>query len=115
MPTDYQWTTLLLLFVLAGMATYVLRLSVIVFVGYGSGIPDSVANTLGFVPPAVLSALAIASLVRFSPTAPPVVHYDPVELVAGGVAVIVAWRTRNVLLTIAVGMLVLWSAKWLVS
>jgi len=34
-------------------------------------------------------------------------------LLAGLVAVLVAWRTRNVLLTVGVGMGVLWVLQWL--
>lgn len=115
MATEYQWSTLLLLFILAGVGTYLLRVSVIVLIGYGSGVPDYVSSTLAFVPPAVLAALAIAGLVRFSPASAPVFEFDPVELFAGVVAAVVAWRTRNVLFTIAIGMIVLWTTQLVVS
>jgi branched-subunit amino acid transport protein len=37
------------------------------------------------------------------------------RLVAGAIAALVAWRTRNVFLTIAVGMAALWSAQALLG
>jgi branched-subunit amino acid transport protein len=35
--------------------------------------------------------------------------------VAGLIAAAIAWRTRNILLTIASGMLALWFMQWLVA
>jgi len=62
---------------------------------------------LRFVPAAVLSAivaqvtLITGSTLNLSPLANP-------RLVAGALAVVVAWRTRRMLLTIAVGMIGMW-------
>jgi branched-subunit amino acid transport protein len=88
-----------------GIVTYVIRLSVIGAIGR-IDIPPLVQRALRYVPPAVLSAIIFPELLRpaglldISPGNP--------RLVAGLLAIVVAWRTRNVLLTIAVGMAALW-------
>jgi branched chain amino acid efflux pump len=61
------------------------------------------------VPPAVLSAIIFPEvLVR---DGAPDLQLGNARLVAGLVAAFVAWRTRNVVLTIAVGMAALWTAQ----
>lgn len=84
-----------------GLLTYLIRLSFIVLLGRVET-PLMVQRALRFVPPAVLSAIIFQQIllndgeVFLSPLNP--------RLLAGIVAVVVAWRTRNALLTIAVGM-----------
>jgi branched-subunit amino acid transport protein len=63
-------------------------------------VPPSVERILRQIPPAALASLVVPALLRphgeldlFSP-----------RLVAGLVAAVVAWRTRNVAATLAVGM-----------
>ena len=62
---------------------------------------------LRFVPVAVLSAIAaeatliVNNTIDLSPATNP-------RLVAAALAILVAWRTRHVLLTITVGMIALW-------
>ncbi len=109
MATAFQWDTIALVFIVGGLGTYLLRLSVIALIGRVAALPDSVSATLDLVPPAVLAALAVATLINFSPTPTPVFEFQAGEVVAATVGAIVAWRTRNVLATIVVGMLVLWS------
>ena len=68
--------------------------------------PPLLLRALRYVPPAVLSAIIFPELlIRDGALA---ISPDNVRLLAGLLAAIVAWRTRNVLLTIAVGMIVLW-------
>ena len=91
------WLTLLI----AGMLTLAIRLSFILFFGKRS-IPPLLLKAFRFVPVAVLSALIFPDLL-LSQNALHISFNNP-RLVAGLLAVIVAWRTKNVILTILVGM-----------
>ncbi len=97
---------------LAGLLTYATRLSFIALIGHWQP-PVWFLRGLRFVPPAVLSAIILPDmLVRdghafLSPANP--------RLWAGLLAMLIAWRTRNTLLTILAGMLVLAVSGWLVA
>lgn len=95
------WLTLLGM----GAITYAIRLSLIVLWGYIK-LPPMVARGLRFVPPAVLAAIIFPQILR--PDGPFDLTLDNTRLLAGALAALVAWRTRNALLTIAVGMAALW-------
>jgi branched-subunit amino acid transport protein len=68
-------------------------------------LPEGLREALRFVPPAVLAAIILPALVirdgqlNLSP--------DNDRLIAGLVATMIAWRTRNALATIVVGMVTL--------
>ena len=100
--------SLCLVVFLAGLATYGIRLSFIVAHGRIETPPWFVRG-LAFVPVAILSALVVPDLVtlRGSPTLSPA---NP-RLLAGAVAVLLAWKTRSTWLTIAVGMASLWALQ----
>ncbi len=97
--------TLALTIVLIGVLTYAIRLSFILALGQVA-IPMRLQRALRFVPAAVLSALIVPDLLvshgalALSPS--------NARLVAGLLAILVAWRTHNVFLTVAVGMAALW-------
>ena len=94
------WLTILV----AGLATFAIRLSFIFLLGR-IRVPDWFQRALRFVPVAVLSAIIVPeTVVRES--VPDLSFHNP-QLLSGILAVIVAWRTKNVLLTIAVGMVAL--------
>ncbi len=97
--------TLWLLIILMGVITYALRLSLILLL-HRVVVPPLVTQALRYVPPAVLSAIILPEL--FHPGAPLLLPLVNIRLVAGVVAILVAWRTRNALLTIGMGMVVLW-------
>jgi len=87
--------------ILGGMlVTYVTRLS-IVLIG-SDRLPARLRAALRFVPPAVLSALIVPALVR--PEGSLDFSFENTVLVAGILAGLVAWRTRNPWLTIASGL-----------
>lgn len=113
--SPYGWWTILLVLVVAGMGTYLLRLSVIMLVGQVSELPPQVSSTLAFVPPAVLAALAVDTFIGMAFVAESGFLFDPGKAIAGGVGVVVAWWSRNVLATIAAGMIVLWLVQVLVA
>ena len=101
-----------LIFIAAGVITYLIRLSFILLLG-DREIPDLFRCALRLMPPAVLSALIFPELLiqesqlNFSISNP--------RLVAGIIAVFVAWRTKNVVLTFLVGMISLWILQSLLS
>ena len=65
---------------------------------------------LKYVPVAVLTAIALPNiLVRDGTYA---MHLGNARLFAAILAVVVAWRTRNMLMTIAAGMLCVWVLQW---
>ena len=88
-----------------GMVTYAIRLSFILLLGRVE-IPARIRQALRFVPPAVLSAIIFPELLR--PQGRLDLSPGNVRLLAGLLAALVAWRTKNILLTIAVGMGALW-------
>ncbi len=105
-------TALWLTIIGGGLITYGIRLSFILLWGRVS-MPQTVQRALRFVPSAVLSAIIFPAILRpdgawnLSPTNP--------RLLAGAVAVLIAWRTRSAMLTIVAGMATLWIVQALVS
>ena len=94
--------------VVAGLVTFGIRLSFVALLGKVE-LPPVLTRALRFVPPAVLSAIILPEvLVRDGAVD---LHPANPRLVAGVLAALVAWRTRNVVLTIAVGMAALWTAQ----
>jgi branched-subunit amino acid transport protein len=92
----------------AGLVTFATRLSFIALLGRVET-PPVVSRALRYVAPAVLSAIVFQELLVREGS----VHlaWGNERLLAGLVAAGVAWRTRNVLLTIAVGMCALWGLQ----
>ena len=88
-----------------GIVTYAIRLSLIVLLGR-LDVPPLVQRALRFVPPAVLSAIVFPEVL--SPGGALDISFGNDRLIAGVLAAGVAWRTRNVFLSIAVGMIALW-------
>lgn len=72
-------------------------------------LPESLFRALRYVPPAVLSAI-IAPAVLMGPSGLNISKANA-PLFASLVAILVAWRSRNLLLTIVLGMLALWTWK----
>ena len=89
----------------AGLGTWLLRLSFIELWQWMS-VPPLLNRALRYVPPAVLAALVVPALVRSGGVID--LSPDNLRLVAGIVAAAVAWFSRNVLLTLATGMGMLW-------
>jgi len=97
--------TLWLAIVAGGVITYAIRLSLILLWGRVS-VPPAVQRGLRFVPPAVLSAIIFPEILRHDGALD--LSLGNTRLLAGIVAGLVAWRTKNALLTIAAGMAALW-------
>jgi branched-subunit amino acid transport protein len=94
-----------LLLAAMGLVTYASRIAMIALLGRLQ-VPDLVGRALKYVPPAVLSAIIAPELLR--PAGALDISFSNVRLLAGLAAIVVAWRTRNILLTLAVGMGLMW-------
>lgn len=94
---------------ITGMAlvTLAVRYPVLVLIGK-IPMPDSVFRALRYVPPAVLAAIIAPGVL--APSGDIQITPQNNALVASIVSIIVAWRTKNLLLTIVIGMaaLLLW-------
>ena len=93
-----------LVMLLGGLITFGMRFSLIYLFGRFH-IPSTIRRALHYVPPAVLSALIFPAL--FIPEHVVDVSTNNQHLLAGLVAIGVAWFSKNTLLTILAGMLVL--------
>lgn len=89
---------------LGGLITFGMRFSLIYLFGRFQ-IPEALRRALHYVPPAVLSAIIFPEL--FLHNGELNMTPDNHRLLAGVVAVLVAWFGRNTLLTIIAGMLAL--------
>jgi branched-subunit amino acid transport protein len=87
------------------VVTYGARLSVIALLG-DHRLPEGATRALRFVPPAVLAAIVFPALLRPEGTLD--LSTGNGRLLAGIVAALVAWRSKNTILAIAVGMVLLW-------
>lgn len=87
-----------------GVGTWLIRLSFIALLGRVEVIPPLLLRILRLIPAAVLAAIVAPALTHASGT------FDLAtdRFVAGVGAALVAWRTRNVLATIVIGMGLLW-------
>lgn len=95
--------------VVVGIGTYLSR-GIFILALARKNIPDPVLLALQFVAPAVLGALVIALLIDDSGSVA-IGMPEVTALAAGGG---VAYKTRNHILTLAVGMVVFWVVRALV-
>lgn len=90
-----------LVMLIGGLITFGMRFSLIYLFGRFE-IPQTMRRALHYVPPAVLSAIIFPELLYRNNT------FDPslgnTRLIAGVVAILVAWFSKNTLVTILVGM-----------
>jgi len=92
-----------IIIIIIGLLTLAIRLSFIVLFGVVE-VPPLLSRALRFVPAAVLSAIILPELLLRDGQLAIGLGND--RLLAGAVAIGVAWGTKNVLLTIAAGMAV---------
>jgi branched-subunit amino acid transport protein len=90
-----------LVMIIGGLFTFATRLSFILLFDR-IRMPDWFRRGLRFVPVAVLSAIILPELT--SPNGTLFLSWRNPQLLAGAVAILVAWRTKNVILTIIAGM-----------
>jgi branched-subunit amino acid transport protein len=89
--------------VLAGAGTFAMRASFLAFAHRMAEVPPWLRRVLRQIPPAALASLVVPALLR------PEGHVDLFQgrLLAGTVAALVAWRSRNIAVTLVAGMGVL--------
>lgn len=90
-----------LVLIVTGIITYAIRLSFIILFEH-KDIPPTLQRWLRYVPPAVFAAIIFPEI--FIRDGSVVISPGNPRLVAGLIAALVAWRTKNVLLTILIGM-----------
>ena len=88
-----------------GVITYAIRLSLFLLPERVM-LPPWLLRALRYVPAAVLSAIILPELLL--PLGTLDFSLGNERLLAGVVAAVVAWRTRNVFVIVVVGMIVLW-------
>lgn len=99
-----------LVMLIGGLITFGMRFSFIFLFGKFH-IPETVRRALHYVPPAVLSAIVFPELFLHNGTL--YLSFGNVRLLAGLLAMAVAWFTKNTLITILVGMIALFVLQWL--
>ena len=93
-----------LVMLLGGLITFGMRFSLIYLFGRFE-IPETIRKALHYVPPAVLSAIIFPEL--FLRDEMLNLSLDNHRLLAGLVAVLVAWFSKNIFITIVAGMIAL--------
>ncbi|MEO6121960.1 MAG: AzlD domain-containing protein, partial [Acidimicrobiales bacterium] len=85
---------------LSGVGTFAMRASFLAAAHRMVEVPPGMARVLRQIPPAALAAIIGPALLR------PEGYFDLLQprLAAGALAALIAWRTRRVGLTLAVGM-----------
>jgi len=98
------WVVMLL----GGLITFGMRFSLIYLFGRFE-VPETIRRALHYVPPAVLSAIVFPELLM--PDGTLNLSLDNTRLLAGLIAILVAWFSKNTLITIIAGMLALFLLK----
>jgi branched-subunit amino acid transport protein len=93
-----------LVMLLGGLITFGMRFSLIYLFGRFE-VPQTIRKALHYVPPAVLSAIIFPEL--FLPDGILNLSLDNHRLLAGVVAVLVAWLSKNIFITIVAGIIAL--------
>jgi branched-subunit amino acid transport protein len=94
-----------LLFIALAAGTFALRFSFVYLFGKVD-MPDWLRRALRFVPASVLAALVFPALTY--PNGALDLSMGNLRLLAGLGGALVAWKTKNILWTIAVGMVLFW-------
>ncbi len=95
-----------------GVLTYLKRASFIIFLSNWE-MPKWMKKSLQFVPVTIFPAL-VAPLI-FMTEGQIDINPANIKIWSGVITFIVAWRFRNLLISIVVGMLILWGGQWLLG
>ena len=93
-----------LVMIVGGLITFGMRFSLIFLFGRFE-VPETMRRALHYVPPAVLSAIIFPEILY--PAGSLDLSLGNIRLIAGAISIIVAWYTKNTLLTILAGMFAL--------
>ncbi len=103
-----------LVMIVGGLITFGMRFSLIYLFGRLE-IPETMRKALHYVPPAVLSAIVFPELIYPSPSNQLDISLGNTRLLAGVIAILVAWYTKNTLITILAGMIALFALQVLIG
>ena len=98
-----------LVMILGGLITFGMRFSLIYLFGR-LHVPETMRRALHYVPPAVLSAIIFPEL--FLRNGGLDISMENTRLLAGLIAVVVAWFSKNTLITIIAGMSALFLVQY---
>lgn len=93
-------------------ATYLKRSAFIIFLSNWE-MPKWLTKSLRYVPVTIFPAL-VAPMFFLTDGQLDITIYNP-KLISGLVAFVIAWRTKNLLLTLLLGMAVLWGGQWVLG
>ena len=102
-------------YLIGGMAlvTFAIRYSMFAVAGRVE-FPERLVDALRYVPPAVLTAIIVPAILI--PTGQGLnLSYTNVYLMGGLFAAAVGWFSKNLLLTIVLGMLAFWGWQWILA
>lgn len=99
-----------LVMLLGGLVTFGMRFSLIYLFGRFE-VPETMRRALHYVPPAVLSAIIFPELLLQDGSIS--LELANIRLLAGIIAIVTAWISKNTLLTILVGMAAMLILNWL--
>ncbi len=102
--TGFSSATIWVLIGLIGAGTFLIRVSFLALLGRVERVPDWATRILRLIPAAVLAAIAAPALTH----AEGGFDLGTPRFFAGVIASLVAWRTKNVVATLAAGMTALW-------
>ena len=108
MSSAIEWWAVI---VVVGALNFLSRLSFIAVFAHFE-MPLVVARGLRFVPAAMLTAIVVPAVVFSAPGTLAFTYANP-KVIAAAIAATVAWRTKDAVVTMGVGMLALWIAQWL--
>ena len=101
-----------LVMLIGGLITFGMRFSLIFLFGKFH-IPETMRKALHYVPPAVLSAIVFPELLYRSSQLD--ISLGNTRLLAGIIAILVAWYSKNTLITILAGMIALFALQVLIG
>lgn len=104
--TTHSPATIWVIVIAIGVGTLAIRWSFLAILGRVKVLPPVVGRVLRLIPAAVMAAILVPGLTHAGGS----FDLGTDRFLAGAVAALVAWRTRNVLATIGTGMAVLWLA-----
>ena len=93
-----------------GAGTYAIRVSFILILSEAK-LSDTLMRALRFIPATVLAALIVPAV--FAGSGELNAEFGFERPIAASIAFLIAWKTRNVLATIATGLVSLWLLQWL--
>ena len=104
--TSFDQTTMWLIIIAVSVVTYALRVSFLFGIEYLGEFPQPLERLLVFFPIGVLSALIAPDLLLVDGTV--AIGLGNLRLIAGTIALVVAWYSESILITVGVGMAMLY-------